>query len=167
MAAIKWIDANLERTLAALLLAFIVLLISFNVIMRYVLNASLSWGEELTLWTFVWFIWIAVSYGFYKREHIRITVLRDLLGDRAQLVLDMIVDILVLAFLAIMIKECVQLMQMPFVAKQKSVVLGLPIPILYASAPVGGTLSSVRIVQHFLKTLARFRVPTHQSGDGK
>ncbi|WP_150523573.1 TRAP transporter small permease [Roseibium sediminis] len=167
MAAIKWIDANLERTLAALLLAFIVLLISFNVIMRYVLNASLSWGEELTLWTFVWFIWIAVSYGFHKREHIRITVLRDLLGDRAQLVLDMIVDILVLAFLAIMIKECVQLMQMPFVAKQKSVVLGLPIPILYASAPVGGTLSSIRIVQHFLKTLARFRAPTHQSGDGK
>lgn len=167
MAAIKWIDANLERTLAALLLAFIVLLISFNVIMRYVLNASLSWGEELTLWTFVWFIWIAVSYGFYKREHIRITVLRDLLGDRAQLVLDMIVDILVLAFLAIMIKECIQLMQMPFVAKQKSVVLGLPIPILYASAPVGGTLSSIRIVQHFLKTLARFRAPIHQSGDEK
>jgi TRAP-type C4-dicarboxylate transport system permease small subunit len=42
---------------------------------------------------------------------------------------------------------------MPFVVNQTSVVLGLPIPILYASAPVGAGLSAIRVVQHLLRTL--------------
>lgn len=159
MAAIKWVDANAERVLAASLLAFIVLLISFNVVMRYIFNASLSWGEELTLWVFVWFIWLAVSYGFKKREHIRIMILRGLLPERQQLYLDLIVDLLILAFMAVLIAECVQLLQLPFVAKQKSVVLQLPIPILYASAPIGATLSSIRVIQHMHQTGKLLRAP--------
>ncbi|WP_243652030.1 TRAP transporter small permease [Primorskyibacter sedentarius] len=139
--------------MASILLAAIVLLIFGNVFMRYVMNASLSWGEELTLWFFVWFVWISVSYAFSRREHVRITVLRDLLGGRKQLYVDLAVDLLVLAFLVVLTFECIKLMRLPFVASQSSVVLGLPIPILYASAPVGAALSSIRILQNMTKTL--------------
>ena len=153
MTALKWLDENLERTLVSILLAAMVLLIAGNVIMRYVFNASLSWGEELTLWFFVWFIWLAVSQAFHKREHIRITVLRDLLPEHVRRIINIAVDILVLAFFAVLIWECVKLIQMPFVFSQNSVVLGLPIPILYASAPVGASLSSFRILQHLYRAL--------------
>jgi TRAP-type C4-dicarboxylate transport system permease small subunit len=130
-----------------------VLLIFVNVIMRYVLNASLSWGEELTLWFFVWFVWLAVSYAFQNREHVRITVLRDLFSERTRLYADIVIDLLVLAFLVMLTIECVKLIMLPFVASQNSVVLGLPIPILYASAPVGATLSSIRVVQNLILTM--------------
>ena len=79
MSVIKWIDANAEKALASALLAMIVLLIFVNVFMRYIMNASLSWGEELTLWLFVWFVWLGVSYAFHTGDHVRITALRDLL----------------------------------------------------------------------------------------
>lgn len=161
MAAIQWIDAHAERALAGGLLAFIVLLISVNVVMRYVFNASLPWGEELTLWVFVWFIWLAVSYGFKQREHIRITILKDVLSRRGQLGLDLIIDLLTLVFMIALIIECVKLIQMPFVARQTSVVLQLPIPVLYASAPVGAALSSIRIIQHFLRTGRELRALSH------
>jgi TRAP-type C4-dicarboxylate transport system permease small subunit len=153
MSGLKWLNANAEKTLASLLLAAIVLLISGNVFMRYVMNASLSWGEELTLWLFVWFVWIGISYGFHTSEHVRITVLRDVLGDKGRLIVDAIVAVLVLGFLTILTIECVKLIRMPFVASQSSVVLGLPIPLLYASAPIGAALSAVRVVQYFLRTL--------------
>lgn len=153
MSGLKWLNANAEKTLASLLLAAIVLLISGNVFMRYVMNASLSWGEELTLWLFVWFVWIGISYGFHTGEHVRITVLRDALGDKGRLIVDAIVAVLVLGFLTILTIECVKLIRMPFVASQSSVVLGLPIPLLYASAPIGAALSAVRVVQYFLRTL--------------
>ncbi len=146
---LKWINTNLERILAASLLGFIVILITVNVIMRYIFNASLSWGEEATLWTFVWFIWIAVSFGFQKRAHIRITIIRDKLSFKWQILLDMIVDILMLIFFIILIYQGIKLINKPYVASQKSVVLGLAIPILYLSASVGATLSSLRIIQHF------------------
>ena len=96
MAFIRWLDRNLEGVLAGTLLAGVVLLISFNVFMRYVLEASLSWGEELTLWIFVWFVWLAASYAFRHRKHVRITVFRNFLGTRGQLWLDIIADLLIL-----------------------------------------------------------------------
>ena len=153
MTVVRWLDANLERFLIALLLAAIVLLIFANVFMRYVLNDSLSWGEELTLWLFVWFVWLSVSYAFQKYEHVRITAFHGLLSQRGQKLLDIVVDVLILVFFAVLIFECIKLILLPFVASQTSVVLGIPIPVLYASAPIGAALSSIRVIQHLVKTL--------------
>nr|WP_217351901.1 TRAP transporter small permease [Ruegeria sp. HKCCD8929] len=144
---------NAEKVLASALLAAIVLLIFGNVFMRYILNASLSWGEELTLWLFVWFVWLGVSYAFHMGDHVRITVLRDVLSERARLYADVVIALLVLGFLIVLTIECIKLIRQPFVASQTSVVLGLPIPILYASAPVGACLSAIRVVQHLRRTL--------------
>ncbi|NOC46071.1 MULTISPECIES: TRAP transporter small permease [Ruegeria] len=153
MSVIKWIDMNAEKVLASALLAAIVLLIFGNVFMRYILNASLSWGEELTLWLFVWFVWLGVSYAFHTGDHVRITVLRDVLSERARLYADFVIALLVLGFLIVLTIECIKLIRQPFVASQTSVVLGLPIPILYASAPIGAGLSAIRVTQHLFRTL--------------
>lgn len=153
MTTLRWLDANAERWLVALLLASIVALITINVFMRYVMNSSLSWGEELTLWFFVWFVWLAVSHAFHKRAHVRITAFRDLLSDRVARILDLIVDLLILTFLVILTIECLKLINLPFVANQSSVVLGIPIPVLYASAPIGASLSAIRVIQHMIPTL--------------
>ncbi|MES0862560.1 TRAP transporter small permease [Ruegeria sp. SCPT10] len=153
MSVIKWIDMNAEKVLASALLAAIVLLIFGNVFMRYILNASLSWGEELTLWLFVWFVWLGVSYAFHTGDHVRITVLRDVLSERARLYADVVIALLVLGFLIVLTIECIKLIRQPFVASQTSVVLGLPIPILYASAPIGAGLSAIRVTQHLFRTL--------------
>ncbi len=153
MSVIRWVDLNAEKALASLLLAAIVLLIFGNVFMRYIMNASLSWGEELTLWLFVWFVWLGISYAFHTGDHVRITVFRDVLGERARLYVDAVIALLVLGFLLVLTVECIKLIMMPFVASQTSVVLGLPIPILYASAPIGAGLSAIRVVQHLIRTL--------------
>ncbi len=161
MAFLKWLDANAERVLSAVLLASIVALIAGNVFMRYVLNASLSWGEELTLWLFVWFVWISVSLAFKRGEHIRITVLVDMFGPTGRRVMAILVSLLILTFFSVLTVECLKLILKPFVASQKSVVLGLPIPILYASAPIGALLSSIRVIQHLIPLL---RTPLPESG---
>lgn len=153
MRALTWLDRNFERYTVGALLAAIVLLISVNVFMRYVLNASLSWGEELTLWLFVWFVWVAVSYAFQQGSHVRITFVRDVFSPSRQRMFEVVVDLLVIGFLGILTVQCVKLMLQPFVISQNSVVLGLPIPVLYASAPVGAVLSILRVTQHLIRTL--------------
>ena len=153
MSILNWLNLNAEKALASLLLAAIVLLIFGNVFMRYIMNASLSWGEELTLWLFVWFVWLGVSYAFHTGDHVRITFLRDVLDKRARLIVDVVIALLMLGFLIVLTIECIKLIRMPFVASQTSVVLDLPIPMLYASAPVGAGLSAIRVVQHMMRTL--------------
>lgn len=160
MHVLHWLDEHLEAGLAAILLAGVVTLIACGVFMRYVVGESLSWGEELTLWIFVWFVWLATSYAFKKRKHVKIIVFKHFLPARGRAALDIVCDILIIGFLGVLIYECINLINMPFVAQQRSVVLGMPIPILYTSAPFGAALSILRVVQNLLHDLHEFAHPS-------
>lgn len=137
MKVFHWLNEYLEAGLAAFLLAVIVALISVQVFMRYVMQHSLSWSEELTLWIFVWFIWLATSYAFKRRQHVKVALFHQMLNLKGQLYLNILTQVLIMGFMAVLIYQCITLMNMPFVARQHSVVLGMPIQYFYASAPVG------------------------------
>lgn len=157
MTILSILNDKLERWLSAALLAFVVGLISLQVFMRYVVRHSLSWSEELTLWVFVWFIWITVALAFKHRKHVRVVVFKTLLSARGQVVLDLIVDVAIIVFLGVLIVQCLELMSQPFVARQTSVVLGMPIPYFYASAPVGAGLSIFRLAQNVVRGFGALR----------
>ncbi|MEZ9865125.1 TRAP transporter small permease [Vibrio breoganii] len=148
---IKWMDDHLEAALGSALLAGVVLLITLQVVMRYVFENALSWSEELTLWTFIWFIWFGISYAFKERKHVKVTFFQDLMPKKVKAVMEVVIDIMIIAFLLTMAYQSYKLMSLPYVMSQKSVVLNLPIPLLYASAPVGSLLSVYRIAQHYVK----------------
>lgn len=145
---IRWLNERLEESLSVVLLALIVALVCANVLARYVLNASLSWGEELVGWLFIWFIWMAVSYVFRQDRHIEIAFLKERLPEAAQRRLTLVVRLAVVAFLVTISIHCIELMLNPMVRSQVSVVLQMPVPLYYASAPAGALLSAFRILQH-------------------
>lgn len=72
-----------------------VLVIFFQVIMRYVFKNSLSWSEELGKFIFVWISWIGIAIGQKRGEHIRITLLVDRLPFRAKQFLILLSDLVV------------------------------------------------------------------------
>lgn len=158
MKMVHWLDEYLEAGLAALLLAVVVTLITVQVFMRYVMQNSLSWSEELTLWLFVWFIWLATSYAFKRRAHVRVAVLDQIFSSRGQLILNIFNQLLIVVFLSVLIYQCFILMNMPFVAKQRSVVLGMPIQYFYASAPFGAALSLLRLVQNLSSDIKALKI---------
>lgn len=145
---IRWLNERFEECLAVILLALIVIFVCANVVARYLLNASLPWGEELVGWIFIWFIWVAVSYVFRLDKHIEITFLRDMLPAAAQRYLLLLVQLAVVGFLVTISIYSIDLMLSPMVRNQVSVVLQMPIPIYYAAAPAGAILSSFRILQN-------------------
>jgi len=159
MKMFHWLDEYLEAGLAALLLAVIVTLITVQVFMRYVMQNSLSWSEELTLWLFVWFIWLATSYAFKRRAHVRVAVLDQIFSSRGQLILNIFNQLLIVGFLVVLVYQCFILMNMPFVAKQRSVVLGMPIQYFYASAPLGAALSLFRLTQNLYSDIKTLKIP--------
>ncbi|UGA56802.1 TRAP transporter small permease [Vibrio sp. VB16] len=145
----KWLNENLEAALGGTLLASIVLLITMQVVMRYVFQNALSWSEELTLWTFIWFIWIGISYAFKERKHVKVTFFQDMLPSKVKRYLEVVIDIVIVCFLLVMVYQSYKLITLPYVLSQKSVVLNIPIAFMYASAPVGSLLSVFRIIQHY------------------
>ena len=65
---LKWLDDNIELYICVFLMSFMTLLVFVQVVMRYVFNNSLSWSEELARYTFIWLIYIGISYGCKLRK---------------------------------------------------------------------------------------------------
>lgn len=79
----RWVMQFFDRLfalaiiIAQILLVGMVLLISANVFMRYVLNSGIFWAEEISLVMAVWFSFIAMALGVRKNLHISIHLFRD------------------------------------------------------------------------------------------
>ncbi|MFR5079935.1 MAG: TRAP transporter small permease [[Clostridium] innocuum] len=72
MKIIRWLDDNLEEALLIALLVTMTLLMGLQVFSRYILNASLSWSEELTRYLFIWSGFLSISYCIKKWNSIKI-----------------------------------------------------------------------------------------------
>lgn len=129
--------------------------------MRYIFSNSLPWSEEFVRWCFIWFIWVGVSYGFYKRKHISVTVLMNLLPKHVSNILSILVNVVVLwCMVKLMIYGWEQISS-PIIARQSSIVLYWPLSEtrvsmqwLYASLPVGALLSAFRLVQNLYQDVS-------------
>jgi tripartite ATP-independent transporter DctM subunit len=64
-------DLSLESICLGLLVGTVVVAL-VQVFFRYVLNASLSWPEELARWAFVWLVFLGMAWGFRRDSHIAI-----------------------------------------------------------------------------------------------
>lgn len=157
MKVIKWLDTNIEIYLVNFLLANIAIWVFIQVILRYVFSYSLPWSEELVRWCFVWLIWVGVSYAFKVRKHICIDFIVKKLPIKIAGIIEIIVNIVILWFMAKMTLLGFEQIVSPIIRNQDSIVLFWPISgnnvsmfWLYASLPFGAFLSSVRLIQNLL-----------------
>jgi TRAP-type transport system small permease protein len=85
--------AAYDRVLAALValaVAIMSLAILLQVFCRYVLNAPLTWPEELAVLTFAWMIFLGAALVQGSDSHISIDTLRRRAGARVGRVLDLV-----------------------------------------------------------------------------
>ncbi len=87
---------KVENIVLVSMFVAMVLVIFFQVIMRYVFKNSLSWSEELGKFIFVWISWLGIAIGQKRGEHIRITLLVDRLPFKGQQFLNLLSDIIVI-----------------------------------------------------------------------
>jgi TRAP-type C4-dicarboxylate transport system permease small subunit len=98
------VDRALEDVAAALLLALAVVTIA-QVFSRYLLAVSLVWVEEAGRFLFTWVIWLGAAVGVRRGQHIAFTFLTERLPPRARALLGSVVDLLIIAFLALLVVQ--------------------------------------------------------------
>lgn len=137
---------SFEENLLFSLLAFSVGLIFFQVVMRYVFHASLSWSEELARYLFVWYTWMGTSYAVVKHRHIRIEVLSDFLNGKSKLVLELVSLTVWCAFSIFLAYKGWHVVNIIAIRGQLSAALQIPMAVAYAAVPVGSLLMSIRLL---------------------
>ena len=128
-----------------------VVLITLQVIFRYVLHNSLSWSEELARYMFVWQTWIGVSYSARNGSHLRITLLRDRLPQKGKYAMELFVMLVWITFSVWMVYLGCRVVGKISGYGQRSSALGIPMKFCYASVPVGMGLLTIRLVVQLIK----------------
>lgn len=125
-----------------------VVVISIQVIMRYVFNASLSWSEELTRYIFIWQIWLGTSIGFREGKHIKVELLQSMLGPKGKINLEIVGSLIWIATNLFFIYNGTLLTADLLGKHAMSTALRIPLGLVYASLPVSCFMLVIRQLLH-------------------
>ena len=154
MKALKWLDRYGEVSLMILLLAVSSVVVFLQIIMRFIFQNSLTWSEELARYLFIWMIYIAMSYGVKKSSHLRVDALDSLLTERQQIAIEILVQILVLAFVLIM---SVFGLSIVLRSTRASAALEISMKWIYLAPVVGMVGSTIRSIQNLFELSKRYQ----------
>jgi len=126
------------RVITALMLIFTVALVFGEVVLRYGLNRSLGWAEELLRYVLIWMTFLGSYLAIKSNEHLSIGLFFQWLPQRWQQPLDIVAHLLLLLFLAVFSVLSFQY-TLKFSADE-STTLEVPMGLIYAILPLGGVL---------------------------
>ena len=142
---------NLLETICVLLLAGAVIATLTQVFFRYVLNASLSWPEELARWAFVWLVFLGMAMVVHRKSHIAIELLARFLPPRALALRLLVINGFIAATSVMLVVHGLDLVGR---STYVSPALGWPFTYLYLAVPAGGALSFFFLARHTIPGLA-------------
>ncbi|MBI4842271.1 MAG: TRAP transporter small permease [candidate division NC10 bacterium] len=105
---LRAVDRILDGATLALLTALL-LVVGAQIFARYVLNHSLFWSEELARYLFIYLVFLGAAIVLRREGHIRVSFFVEKLPPGPRRVVAVLGDILLLAFVGIVLIQSVRL----------------------------------------------------------
>ena len=128
-----------------------------QVIFRYVLRSPLPWSEELARYCFVWIVFLGATLGLERGVHIGVDILTILLPGRVQRWLAAINEVLILAFVLLIILASVSVVDANRL--QFSPALGLQMAKVYLAIPLGMAVMVLLLLGKLVEAFRRGPAP--------
>ena len=106
---LRWLDVNFEAILMVLFFSLMILLVTVQVVLRFIFKTGFSWGEEVARLLFVWMSFSSFGYLTRGSRHVRVGFFRELFPVRTQKAILILCDVLFLVFSAGGLRAMVQL----------------------------------------------------------
>ena len=117
-----------------------------NVVLRYGFNYSLAWSEELVREVIIYTTFIGCSAAVKNRSMIKIDASVQLL-PKLKLPLTYFSNFVTIIFASLMIYYGWLMMMLQYRTQQKTIIMEIPLVILYAILPLMGVMMLIRAIQ--------------------
>jgi TRAP-type C4-dicarboxylate transport system permease small subunit len=135
---VKRLGAVVE-SVAAVLLAVVVVIVLVQVFGRYILRMSLSWPEELARYVLVWLTFFGVAAAAARQSQIVVDTVLELVSPRVRRILEGIGALAGLLAVGLLVWTSRPLLFGP-ASGSTSPATGIPSFWIYLAVPVGGVL---------------------------
>ncbi len=144
---LSFVDKNFEKIICVILISVISLVLGFQVFMRYVMQASLGWSEELARYCFVWLVFMAISFGAREMRHIKIDAGLFCFPKFMRKYVVIFGETLFLVFSVWIAYLSIGLVEKQIMIEQLSPAMRIPMWVVYSAPLVGFSLTSLRVLQ--------------------
>ena len=151
------LDQNAERWLLLIFYVLIVMTIGVEVVRRFVLSYSSTWGEEVARYSFIYLAWIGASAAVKERAHIRIDVILSFLSRTGQLIIYILGDLVMLGVAILAVIYSFDVFQTALKFGVKTHGLGVHLAWFIAAVPIGFTLVLFRLFQSLKRDISMLR----------
>jgi len=153
------LDKLISRLLVVLM-ALMVINVTWQVASRYIFKDPSSFTDELSRYMMIWVGMLGAAYVAGKNEHLAIDILLTSLKEKAQNKLMILISFCIMIFaIVVMIIGGSNLVYITFILGQKSATLQIPLAYVYGIIPFSGLLVfyyqivSIIHLSHTLKTI--------------
>ncbi len=137
----------------------IVIILSINVFLRYIVHRPFSWAEELSILFLVWIVLLGAGLVQKKDEHVAITYLFDVFSPKVKKMFLFFANLCITLVLIIHIISGWNLVKL----QMKSSMLGMNLPMgLFALGVLVGVVGMlVYTIHSTIESLSKRRLPKH------
>lgn len=142
------LDFPVEDWLGVLALLVTLVVMSVQIFLRYVMNDSLIWSEEISRYLLIAIAFLGCATGVRKHCHIRIDVIDLILPDLAKRALAVAIDAVTLFYLAYVAWLSIEMLQI--FGRQPSTAMGVSMGIPYSVITIGFAIACLRMVLRYV-----------------
>ena len=161
----KWLDEHFEEVLMVIFLILISCVMMLQVVVRKIpFIQSLTWAEEFSRFMWIMSVFISLPYTIRKANMLRVSVVLDLMPQKLRKVINLCVDVIVAACMALLAYHSVECLKwsagemLEGAKAETSPAMNWPMWWLYACWLFGFALATLRAVQMFFIHLKNFNV---------
>lgn len=159
MKVLKWLDEHFEETLLVILLVLIACVSMAQVVARQIPGIQpLTWAEEFCRFMWIMSVFISLPYTIRKDNMLRVKVLLDLLPHVLRKTVNLIVDVINTAVMALFAYHSVGVYQGIVKSGELSPAMLWPMSVIYAVMVAGFAFGAVRGVQMIIIHAKNFNV---------
>ncbi|WP_080843916.1 TRAP transporter small permease [Cytobacillus gottheilii] len=139
---------KLTESFVLLMIVLMTMIISYQVISRFVFNTTPPWIQPLSLLLMVWIGFIGIAIGIQDNSHIKINLFVEKMPKKIQTLLNYTQRVLAVLFGLFMVIEGGKFS----LSMLSSSIPGLKVPsaVLYIAVPLAGLLIIVYLICEFL-----------------
>lgn len=139
---IKNVMNKVLETVCVFIFAFITIVGTYQIVVRYVFNSPSTVSEELLTYSFTWLALLGAALVFGKKEHMAMTYFADKIKGKGRIVLSLVIEIIVMLFaVSVMIFGGLSITKLTMT--QVTASLGIPMGYVYAVVPISGVITVI------------------------
>ena len=161
MKVLKFLDKYFEEIICVVALAAMTVVIFIQIILRLIspiVQLPMAWTEEIGRYFFIYAVYVGAAYATKRMAHQKVDVLPLLVNDTGKLIFNLISDVGLIVFAAVMAIYGWQVVeQVAFIFVRNAPATKLNMGWAYGGPALGMTCCAIRAFQNIFRHIAEYK----------